>query len=254
MSSRLRFHDPRWVRNLYYFLDVFLFFNLDDFKHCCKVHIFDLWKLKQLIIPCLLTSVPGDTGSFEAKKTHIDNLYQMVQYCENKADCRRAQLLNYFGETGYNREKCRASRQTTCDNCMSKVSMSWTEVEMLWSHPHSWAFFIFLKVLFNVANLFILERWEPIRCHFGPLLVTLQKWKGSFQLSCLVPWAHLLHWIQFLSGYLNSDEILFTWCISLGICFFCTTHSNYDKVNTFKLDLYTVDLEVRSKHTINSYT
>ena len=30
---------------------------------------------------------------------HLDNLYCMVQYCENEADCRGVQLLKYFAET-----------------------------------------------------------------------------------------------------------------------------------------------------------
>ncbi|XP_072038098.1 uncharacterized protein [Amphiura filiformis] len=69
-----------------------------------------------------------DSGSYEARKTHIDNLYRMVQYCENQVDCRRAQVLNYFGETGYDRENCRASRQSTCDNCMSKQTFTALDV------------------------------------------------------------------------------------------------------------------------------
>ena len=28
---------------------------------------------------------------------HFDNLNYMVQFCENRMDCRRTQLLHYFG-------------------------------------------------------------------------------------------------------------------------------------------------------------
>lgn len=31
-------------------------------------------------------------------ETHMENLYKMVAFCENKTDCRRALQLNYFGE------------------------------------------------------------------------------------------------------------------------------------------------------------
>ena len=67
----------------------------------------------------LLYTENGD--NYNAVKVHLDNLYGMVQYCENMADCRRAIMLSYFGETGYNRENCRRSRDSTCDNCQSSV-------------------------------------------------------------------------------------------------------------------------------------
>ncbi|XP_042866090.1 Bloom syndrome protein homolog isoform X3 [Penaeus japonicus] len=57
-----------------------------------------------------------DRENWEAKKTHYDNLWRMVAYCENKMDCRRTQLLNYFGEI-FSREKCKMDRVTACDNC-----------------------------------------------------------------------------------------------------------------------------------------
>ncbi|XP_022105829.1 Bloom syndrome protein homolog isoform X1 [Acanthaster planci] len=68
--------------------------------------------------------VEGDRDNYEVTKVHLDNLYRMVQYCENSVDCRRVQLLNYFGETTYSREKCLASRQTACDNCLSGSTYS----------------------------------------------------------------------------------------------------------------------------------
>jgi bloom syndrome protein len=38
----------------------------------------------------------------------------MVQYCENRTDCRRVELLGYFGER-FRKEDCEHS----CDNCNS---------------------------------------------------------------------------------------------------------------------------------------
>ena len=52
-------------------------------------------------------------------KTHMDNLFKMVAFCENKTDCRRSQQLNYFGEI-FEREKCLANKTTACDNCRNK--------------------------------------------------------------------------------------------------------------------------------------
>jgi superfamily II DNA helicase RecQ len=39
---------------------------------------------------------------------------RVVQYCMNNTDCRRAQVLGYFGET-FLKKDC----HKTCDNCMS---------------------------------------------------------------------------------------------------------------------------------------
>lgn len=62
-----------------------------------------------------------DNSSPDAVKTHIDNLFKMVSFCENKMDCRRALQLNYFGEI-FDRQQCMANKSTSCDNCRSKVS------------------------------------------------------------------------------------------------------------------------------------
>lgn len=68
-----------------------------------------------------------DRENWEAKKTHYDNLWRMVAYCENKMDCRRTQLLNYFGEI-FSREKCKMDRVTACDNC--KYHESYQKVDV----------------------------------------------------------------------------------------------------------------------------
>ncbi|XP_053978074.1 recQ-like DNA helicase Blm [Hylaeus volcanicus] len=52
-------------------------------------------------------------------KTHMDNLFKMVSFCENKMDCRRSLQLNYFGEV-FQREQCIANKATSCDNCRCK--------------------------------------------------------------------------------------------------------------------------------------
>ena len=54
--------------------------------------------------------------NYEVYKVHLDNLYRMSQYCDNHTDCRRSQILEYFGEL-FDRKKCIENKQTLCDNC-----------------------------------------------------------------------------------------------------------------------------------------
>ncbi|XP_071549733.1 recQ-like DNA helicase Blm [Panulirus ornatus] len=68
-----------------------------------------------------------DRENWQARKTHYDNLWRMVAYCENKVDCRRTQLLNYFGEI-FSRESCKKDRSTVCDNC--KCYESYAQVDV----------------------------------------------------------------------------------------------------------------------------
>ena len=58
----------------------------------------------------------GD-GSFEQKERQYAMLRNVVQFCENRSDCRRVQVLNYFNES-FRRENCAGS----CDNCASTSS------------------------------------------------------------------------------------------------------------------------------------
>ncbi|KAH6388858.1 DNA helicase [Parastagonospora nodorum] len=53
-------------------------------------------------------------GSWEQKQRLHDMLRSVIQFCENKADCRRAQVLGYFSES-FDPSKCKS----TCDNCRS---------------------------------------------------------------------------------------------------------------------------------------
>ena len=50
-------------------------------------------------------------------QVHLDNLDHMVQYCENRVDCKRTQLLQHFGETFSRDELCEMTTRTACDNC-----------------------------------------------------------------------------------------------------------------------------------------
>lgn len=50
------------------------------------------------------------------KKTLMENLSQVVSYCENKVDCRRSLQLQYLGEI-FDRRLCNG----TCDNCRNNA-------------------------------------------------------------------------------------------------------------------------------------
>ncbi|KAL4895097.1 hypothetical protein BDV59DRAFT_159798 [Aspergillus ambiguus] len=55
----------------------------------------------------------GDGGK-QQKSRQRQMLHNVVQYCENKSDCRRVQILAYFNEY-FRREDC----NSCCDNCKS---------------------------------------------------------------------------------------------------------------------------------------
>jgi bloom syndrome protein len=63
-------------------------------------------------------------------QTHIDNVYRMSQYCDNRVDCRRAQILQYFGEL-FDRSKCLySSLGTVCDACSLMTGQKFETREM----------------------------------------------------------------------------------------------------------------------------
>jgi bloom syndrome protein len=61
-----------------------------------------------------------DRENFAARQTHIDNLWRMVAFCENKTDCRRSLQLGYFGEH-FDSQTCKSNTKSVCDNCDSEV-------------------------------------------------------------------------------------------------------------------------------------
>lgn len=56
----------------------------------------------------------GD-GSHLQRQRQKESLRDVIQYCENRIDCRRTLILHYFGEA-FDRKDCRK----TCDNCESQ--------------------------------------------------------------------------------------------------------------------------------------
>ncbi|XP_074863194.1 recQ-like DNA helicase BLM isoform X2 [Carettochelys insculpta] len=85
-----------------------------EVSHCVLFYSYsDVNRLRRLI------QMEKD-GNSQTRKTHFDNLYSMVHYCENVHECRRIQLLAYFGETGFNLNFCKEHPEVTCDNCCRK--------------------------------------------------------------------------------------------------------------------------------------
>ncbi|POS85601.1 hypothetical protein EPUL_002140 [Erysiphe pulchra] len=58
-----------------------------------------------------------ESKSQEQKEREWEMLQTMIGYCDNRADCRRMQVLRYFGEN-FSKDEC----QHSCDNCCSGIS------------------------------------------------------------------------------------------------------------------------------------
>ncbi|ORX95152.1 ATP-dependent DNA helicase [Basidiobolus meristosporus CBS 931.73] len=66
----------------------------------------------------------GD-GNQQLKQQQRNNLFQVVQFCENRTDCRRQQVLAYFGER-FDPKEC----HQTCDNCVNTSRESYVDRDM----------------------------------------------------------------------------------------------------------------------------
>ncbi|XP_006867211.1 PREDICTED: Bloom syndrome protein isoform X2 [Chrysochloris asiatica] len=82
-----------------------------EISHCLLFYTYhDVTRLKRLILM-------EKDGNQHTKETHFNNLYSMVHYCENITECRRMQLLAYFGENEFNPDFCKKYPDVSCDNC-----------------------------------------------------------------------------------------------------------------------------------------
>ncbi|XP_065590196.1 recQ-like DNA helicase BLM [Cyrtonyx montezumae] len=85
-----------------------------EMSHCLLFYSYsDVTRLRRLILM-------EKDGNSHTRQTHFNNLYSMVHYCENVVDCRRVQLLAYFGETEFNPNFCKDHPEVICDNCSRK--------------------------------------------------------------------------------------------------------------------------------------
>ena len=55
----------------------------------------------------------------ESKAREYGNLKRMEEYCQNTKECRRKQLLTYFGGVGIEANECLPNSEAICDNCES---------------------------------------------------------------------------------------------------------------------------------------
>ncbi|GFN80529.1 Bloom syndrome protein homolog [Plakobranchus ocellatus] len=69
-------------------------------------------------------------ATYESKQVHFDNLFRMIGYCENVTDCRRCQILQYFGESSFDRSMCSSMAGAVCDNCQTKSTFSLRDVTL----------------------------------------------------------------------------------------------------------------------------
>uniref|UniRef100_A0A9J2Q3A3 DNA 3'-5' helicase n=1 Tax=Ascaris lumbricoides TaxID=6252 RepID=A0A9J2Q3A3_ASCLU len=63
--------------------------------------------------------IEGDNSTVGVRSMHLNNLMQVVAYCENVSVCRRKVLVEHFGEV-YDAEACRTSA-TPCDICLMQT-------------------------------------------------------------------------------------------------------------------------------------
>ncbi|KAM9275968.1 recQ-like DNA helicase BLM [Morus bassanus] len=85
-----------------------------EISHCLLFYSYsDVTRLRRLILM-------EKDGNSHTRQTHFNNLYSMVHYCENVVDCRRIQLLAYFGEANFNPNFCKDHPEVSCDNCSRK--------------------------------------------------------------------------------------------------------------------------------------
>uniref|UniRef100_A0A3P9JLI6 ATP-dependent DNA helicase n=1 Tax=Oryzias latipes TaxID=8090 RepID=A0A3P9JLI6_ORYLA len=82
-----------------------------EISHCILFYSYtDVHRIKRIIM--------DREGDSHTKATHFNNLHSMVHFCENVMECRRIQLLAYFGELNFNRNFCKDHPDVSCDNCV----------------------------------------------------------------------------------------------------------------------------------------
>lgn len=64
----------------------------------------------------------------DSKQVDMDNFFCVVQYCENVFECRRVQLLYYFGEMSFGLFQCCVQLESMCDICVIFVMFENKEI------------------------------------------------------------------------------------------------------------------------------
>ncbi|XP_029290723.1 Bloom syndrome protein homolog isoform X2 [Cottoperca gobio] len=82
-----------------------------EISHCILFYSYsDVHRIKRIL-------TLDKEGDRQTKATHLNNLHCMVHFCENMMECRRIQLLAYFGEMKFNKSFCKDNADVSCDNC-----------------------------------------------------------------------------------------------------------------------------------------
>lgn len=85
----------------------------DGLKSGCYLY----WSYQDTTI--LKKMIEEGEGSWEQKERQKTMLQTVIQYCDNKSDCRRVQVLGYFSER-FSAADCKK----TCDNCNSSSTFA----------------------------------------------------------------------------------------------------------------------------------
>lgn len=85
----------------------------DGLKSGCYLY----WSYQDTTI--LKKMIEESEGSWEQKERQRTMLQTVIQYCDNKSDCRRVQVLGYFSER-FSAADCKK----TCDNCNSSSTFA----------------------------------------------------------------------------------------------------------------------------------
>ncbi|XP_039292591.1 Bloom syndrome protein homolog [Nilaparvata lugens] len=83
----------------------------------------DMFRLKSMIEK----EKYSNTANRNSIEIHLQNLWTIVRFCEDKKHCRRYLQLKYFDEH-YDRQQCIANVATTCDNCLEKDNFRMLDV------------------------------------------------------------------------------------------------------------------------------
>ena len=104
-------------------------------------------------------------NSFKSKNQkyidhQLDKLNAMINYCEDKTECRHCRVSNYLGETRcYEKDRC----ITSCDNCINRPNLQKTDVThiardilnlviQLGNSPYKSTFYNSIHLLENYSN------------------------------------------------------------------------------------------------------
>uniref|UniRef100_A0A674CTY8 ATP-dependent DNA helicase n=1 Tax=Salmo trutta TaxID=8032 RepID=A0A674CTY8_SALTR len=88
-----------------------------EISHCILFYSYsDVIRIKRIL-------TMDKDGNHHTKATHLNNLHSMVHFCENVMDCRRIQLLAYFGEHKFNPGFCKEHPDVIFSTCSISLSI-----------------------------------------------------------------------------------------------------------------------------------